>query len=180
MQLQINQLEIWNTCRHSHTINLIKTSTYYKAWLLSVRAKVHRRKHYHVYQCLMVKWYGWLVTNEEQTLSQSYIRPSPNSVVLQPIIILHWVCGSTIPHTYTHTHSYILHYWLACRVSGSSYWTQLKGKWVREDTPRRREVITVIGMIIKTTLTEWREERIDQQTVNACIGEKNSKMQSTT
>lgn len=51
---------------------------------------------------------------------------------------------------------------------------------MREDTPRRREVITVIGMIIKTTLTEWREERIDQQTVNACIGKKNSKMPSTT
>lgn len=51
---------------------------------------------------------------------------------------------------------------------------------MREDTPHRREVITAVGMIIKTTLTEWREERIDQQTVNACIGEKNSKMQSTT
>ena len=46
---------------------------------------------------------------------------------------------------------------------------------MREDTPRRREVITVIGMIIKTTLTEWREERIDQQTVNACIGKKKFK-----
>lgn len=43
---------------------------------------------------------------------------------------------------------------------------------MREDTPRRREVITAIGMIIKTTLIEWREERIDQQTVNACIGKK--------